>query len=181
MFAAAAVVFAGLSWHQSRRSADASVRSASASERSADSAERSAQAAERSAIAEERAANIAEREEHARQAPILSYAARGRASSRDASIVATLTHGPPELDVRTTGVWIKNEQGDWIGSSFDNEPTRLSVNGLHTVPVELRSEKSAVEVKVTLECTEVRSNSSRVWERTGVVSFSGPSRVTVFR
>ncbi len=172
VFAAAAVVFAGLSWHQSRRSADASMRSAAASERSAESAERSA-------LAEERAANIAEREEQDRQAPSLSYVAKGR--TKDAAVVATLTYGPPELDVRTNGLWIKSEQGDWVGSAFNSDPTRLSVHGEYTVPVDLRSESRAVEVKIRLECTEVHSDRPRIWERTGVVSFRGPSRVTVLR
>jgi hypothetical protein len=96
-------------------------------------------------------------------------------------VVATLTYGPPELDVRTAGAWIKNEQGDWVDSAFGTEPTRLSVNGLLTVPVDLRSENRAVDVKIRLECTEVHSDRPRIWARTGVVSFPGPSRVTVLR
>lgn len=158
--ALAAVFIALLSWRAAHRSAAAS--------------ERAAAAAERSAQAEERTVALAEQTELARDAPVFQYTPKGRSGGTDTYMIATLVVGPPEVDVKTTGVWIWQEGGAKVGTSFDLTTSRLNANGTHATAVDLRSWATAVKVEVHLECTEVRATSPRRWTRIGTVEFDAP-------
>lgn len=152
--AAGSVIFAVLAWRQARRSADA--------------AARSADAAERSALAEERATEITDRAEEARQAPRLDFRAHGR-SGQEAHVEVVLIDGPPEVTIRTSGVWIKDEPEPGLRTTLPVEDgtSHVAINGVHVVPVDLRSRSAELVVVVEVECTEVATGNPRSWTRTG--------------
>jgi hypothetical protein len=170
------VIVALMSWQQSRRSADAAHVSAAESRRAAD-------AAERSASAEELAVEVAVRAEEDRRTPRLEYLTEG-GSGQEAHVAVHLREGPPEVDIRTIGVWITDasEPGKRVTLAVDTTTTtRVAASGRHLVPLDLRARTAALVAEVTVECSDPSDNSSRTWTRTDTVAFPAkpPAPVTV--
>lgn len=157
VIALGAVIVAVLSWHQARLSAA--------------EARRSADAAERSAIAEERAVDLAKRAEEDRQTPRLDYVAEGRAGEQ-AHIAVRLREGPPEIDIRTIGVWIidASHPGERATLIVDTRTTtRVAGTGRHLVRVDLRSHTAELAAEIVVECRDPRDD--RTWTCTDTMTF----------
>src|ERR1700754_2267188 len=110
-------------------------------------------AAERSASAEERAANATEAADAAQRAPRLSFRPKGVAG-QETLVEVVLVGGPPELDIRATGIWNKDQPGPGLKTTLavESGTSRISDTGVHIVPIDLRARREELTIEITVEC-----------------------------